>query len=187
LLVVLFLTACEENSQVTAELVSALPVDFSELTLDQNKGVYTYQKELFTGLAQSFYQSMIKAEEIHFTNGKKNGKKKIWFKNGHLSYECTYINGKLNGTSKTWWKNDTLRSISNYKMGVVDGQQLQWYQSGAKFKALKIVNGREEGMQKAWRENGEIYNNYEAKNGRIFGLKRATLCFTLEDEEIILD
>ncbi len=41
-------------------------------------------------------------------------------------------------------------------------------------------------MQRSWRENGQLYNNYEARDGRTFGLKRANLCFSLDDEEVIL-
>lgn len=179
--------SCQENENITTEANTALVVDFSDLTLEQNKGIYTYNSLLFTGVAESFHPNGMRFEEIHFTNGKKNGPKKIWFENGHISYEGYYLEGKLDGTARTWWNNDTLRSESNYKNGKVHGKQLQWYSSGAKFKELNIFEGQEVGMQKAWRENGEIYNNYEAKDGRIFGLKRATMCFTLEDEEVILD
>ena len=45
--------------------------------------------------------------------------------------------------------------------------------------------GQEEGLQRAWRQNGKLYVNYEAKHGRIFGLKRASLCYELNDENIV--
>ena len=52
------------------------------------------------------------------------------------------------------------------------------------FQKINLNMGREEGVQQAFRKNGALFANYEAKDGRIFGLKRATLCFSLEEEDI---
>ena len=167
-----------DNDSVLIEVLK------SELISKPNIGLIYYNNEPFTGISVLNYPNGIKAEEIFYAEGKKQGSFKKWYVDGTLSFESFYKNGLQNGTTKSWWKDGKIRSEANHINGKVNGVQKQWYKGGTLFKEINIVNGKEEGLQRAWRRNGKIYNNYEAKNGRIFGLKRAGLCYELEEEVV---
>lgn len=161
-----------------------LTIDSRAISLDRERGIALYKSIPFTGKSVSYYTQDVMAESIEYVEGKKDGFHRKWFEDATISYECKYSNGQKVGESKSWWRNGKVRSKSQFVNGVAHGLQEQWYQSGARFKHLRYNNGKVEGMQQSWRQNGKIYNNYEAKNGRIFGLKRASLCFSLDNEEI---
>ncbi|EPR69634.1 toxin-antitoxin system YwqK family antitoxin [Cyclobacterium qasimii] len=162
-------------------------VSDEELVLNSNQGLVYYKEKPFTGKGIASYSKGVVSEEITYLNGKRDGLLQRWFENGLLSFEANYERNKLNGMVKSWWSNGNLRSEANFQNGLVHGVQKQWYSSGQLFKVLHIVEGKEEGLQQAWRENGKLFVNYEAKDGRIYGLKRASLCYELVGENVVLD
>ncbi len=158
----------------------------SELVLNRAKGI-VYDNDIpFTGISIDYYKNDSLAESIEYLNGIKNGKSLKYFDNGHLSFSSEYVNGIQEGITRSWWKNGNLRSEQFLVNGKGEGPQKQFYKSGRLFKKINLENGKEHGLQQSWRENGKLYNNYEARHGRIFGLKRASLCFSLENEEVVL-
>ncbi|WP_232730385.1 toxin-antitoxin system YwqK family antitoxin [Lacinutrix sp. Bg11-31] len=167
-----------ENNSVLIEVLKP------ELISKPNIGLIYYNNEPFSGISVLNYPNGIKAEEIFYVEGKRQGSYKKWYQDETLSFESYYNNGLQHGTTKSWWKDGRIRSEANHLNGKVNGVQKQWYKEGMLFKEINIVNGKEEGLQRAWRRNGKLYNNYEAKNGRIFGLKRAGLCYELEEEVV---
>ncbi|MEQ8880771.1 MAG: toxin-antitoxin system YwqK family antitoxin [Cyclobacteriaceae bacterium] len=189
-LVILF-TGChqQESTQATTSdltvSISHSEVSVDSVEMDRNRGMALYQGVPFTGVSVAFYEDGIVAEKITYSDGERNGLRKKWFRTGLLSYQANYQANKLHGEVKTWWSNGHLRSLSNYQSGVADGIQQEWYVNGQLFKEINLVAGQEEGLQRAWRQNGKLYVNYEAKHGRIFGLKRASLCYELNDENIV--
>ncbi|WP_339714994.1 toxin-antitoxin system YwqK family antitoxin [Cyclobacterium amurskyense] len=162
-------------------------VSDENLILNPNQGIVFYKDEPFTGTGIATYPNGLVSEKITYLNGKRDGVLQRWFENGLLSFEANYERNSLNGMVKSWWSNGKLRSEANFQHGLVHGVQKQWYSSGQLFKVLHIVEGKEEGLQQAWRENGKLFVNYEAKDGRIYGLKRASLCYELEGENIVID
>ena len=120
--------------------------------------------------------------------GKRQNKTEKWYSNGKLMEVSSYHNGKLNGEKKVWVFNNEQILISqlNYKLGKAHGEQRKWYPSGEIYKIMNFDNGIESGIQKAFRKNGALYANYEARDGRIYGLKKSKLCYSLEDEEILI-
>lgn len=193
ILILLLVCSCTENvheqlvlnvedthsqQKITEEVL------LSKLTFIKEEGLLYQGKDVFTGVAVSYYSNGVLSEKTHYINGLRDGTKQKWFEDGLLSYESTYDKGVQDGIAKSWWKNGNMRSKAQFDQGIVNGTQYQWYKSGSLFKEINLVNGKEEGMQRSWRENGKLYNNYEAKNGRIFGLKRSKLCFTIDDEEL---
>lgn len=161
-----------------------IEVDRQRLVRQSETGLVTLDGAPFTGLALDRYDDGSLAEREAYVDGRKDGRTERWLPDGTLSYRADYRAGRRHGTAVTWWADGTPRSASRYVGGVAHGVQRQWYRSGARFKELTLVEGREVGRQRAWRENGVLYSNYEARDGRIYGLKRATLCFTLDDESI---
>ena len=167
------------EKEIRVSLVSA-----DSLELIATKNMVLYEGKPFSDTAVSYYENGKQAITIDYNNGIRNGYYRKWFDSGLLSFESRYIAGKRNGKTASWWRNGNKRSESNFVNGIAEGSQKEWYMSGAIFKQVNLVAGKENGLQQSWRENGKIYNNYEAKDGRIFGLKRASLCFSLKDEEL---
>ena len=186
------LLGCQTEEHHSSAAATGMPTELlvvSRDSLETNRkpGLVYQRNKPFTGVSISHYGNGQIAEKISFLNGQRNGKRQKWFESGLLSYQASYLEGFLDGKVKSWWQNGKLRSLSNYDHGVADGEQKEWYSSGKLFKSMQLVNGLEEGIQQAWRENGKLYVNYEAKNGRIFGLKRASLCYELTNENIVLN
>ena len=180
----LLVASCNSSNSGAINLERPRVLHEDSLALNRSNGTFTHLGKLFNGQSILLYSSGSVSRTIDYKNGKKDGSLRMFYPNGKISYQAIYRNGKLDGPIESWWKNGNKRSESYYKEGKVHGIQKQWYSSGEIFKILRFNQGIEDGLQTAWRKNGKIYTNYEAKNGRIFGLKRATLCYTLEDEEI---
>lgn len=179
---ILLCVSCQESTVVNKE------VNFEELNLLTDKGIFVHNDIPFTGIATDFYPNSDQLKRrITFKKGKKDGLFEQFFADGKNSQTIIYKNGKRHGKSKTWWSNGNIRTISNFENDKGQGLQEQFYQEGMIFKRLHLDKGKEKGLQQAWRSNGDIYVNYEAKNGRNFGLKRANLCFELEEEEVKKD
>jgi antitoxin component YwqK of YwqJK toxin-antitoxin module len=179
-----------DNSMNEIELpkvVDSLEVLNKDLTLDQLKGVWSYNQKPFNGYAVNYYSDGSIKEKLGFINGKREGVAKRWSKNGVLRWQSHYEQNKFIGSFKTWWENGVLAEESTYEKGVLEGIQKQWYDSGQLAKLRRLVKGKENGMQQAWLKNGTLYINYEARNGRVFGLKRSNLCYQLEDEVVVRD
>ena len=187
------MTACSEKDASDLRPFSdkndleSIVVPKDSTRLIPSLGLVYYKKEAFTGTTELYNENNILIESIRYLSGRRNGFYKKWFSDGSISYESRYVKGKQQGKTLSWWRNGNLRSEANFENAIAHGLQKQWYESGAKFKEIQLNMGKEEGLQKSWRENGKIYNNYEAKDGRIFGLKRANLCFSLDNEQIVLD
>jgi hypothetical protein len=174
------------NSKSKSAIDQPTEVCWEDLVLDTANGVYLHQGLLFSGTSFEWsFPSGRLLSSVEFIDGKKHGVSRKWYEDGTLSYEAFYLKAKLDGPSRSWWPNGKLRTESNFEEGVVHGVQKQWYQSGAIFKQRNIEYGKELGLQRAWRENGKLYCNYEAKNGRNYGLKRASMCFRVEEEQVV--
>lgn len=186
-LLLICLTGCTAPERtVAAEPSGTVTMPAAELDLDKNRGLLFHEGVLFTGASLDVYPDGQPAERTDYVGGIRHGFQRKWFADGLLSFERAYAEGKPHGETKSWWINGNLRSVGRYEHGVGQGFQEQWYKSGAKFKRLQLTDGRELGIQQSWRENGKLYNNYEARNGRIFGLKRANLCYSIDDEQLVL-
>ena len=125
-------------------------------------------------------------EKFGIQNGRKQNEAIQWYADGHYKHLANYQNGKSHGDKKTWSADSShiLLAHLKYKEGKPHGAQTKWYPTGELFKKLNLNMGKEEGLHQAFRKNSALYANYEAKEGRTFGLRKATLCYSLEDENI---
>ena len=160
--------------------------ELSDLNYNPNNSHWTFDGQIFSGYAVSYFPNQTLKEKIGILEGKKHNASLKWYADGHLQRSAQYAGGKLDGSKKTWSPDSlhVLVSHLNYQRGKLHGIQTKWYPTGEIFKVLNLKNGKEEGMQKGYRKNGDLYANYEAREGRIFGLKKAALCYGLEDEKI---
>ena len=165
-------------------VINSLEVIKDRLELNGNEGVWYYKSKPFSGYAVRYYNDCALKEKVGFYNGKKEGKRQLWFKNGVLKMSCNYNQNKIEGVYKTWWDNGVLASQVVYVNGFKEGIEQMWYNTGVLAKKSTLLKGKENGMQQAWLQNGKMYVNYEAKQGRIFGMKRANSCYQLEDEVV---
>ena len=159
-------------------------IDKSILSYNNKISCWLLNDQLYSGYATSYYQDSTLKEKIGILDGKKQNQARHWHPSGNLREIANYHEGKLHGEKKVWSSDTVLLSHLNYQRGKPHGEQKTWYPTGELHKKLNLNKGREEGIQQAFRKNGALYANYEAKTGRIFGLKKASLCFSLEDENI---
>lgn len=162
-------------------------VEKDMLTYQNHSSTWTFENAAYSGYVESYFSDGSLQQRFGVLNGLKQGEAKDWFEDGKLNYLANYYQGRLHGEKKVWYSDEThhVATHLNYHLGKLHGLQQKWYPTGEIYKRLNINMGKEEGLQQAFRKNGALYVNYEAKEGRIFGLKRASLCFELEDENLV--
>ncbi|MDB2385043.1 toxin-antitoxin system YwqK family antitoxin [Polaribacter sp.] len=168
---------------IVIDSLVVLPKD--SLVLNGNEGNWYYKNQLFNGFAVQYYPNKNIKEKTGFFNGKKQGVYKVYYPDGVLKLKYYYNQNTITGSYKSWWQNGNLASEVNYTNGKMHGIEKKWYADGNISKERNLVDGKENGLQRAWLNNGKIYVNYEAKNGRVFGMKRASLCYQLNNENVV--
>ncbi|WP_025743524.1 toxin-antitoxin system YwqK family antitoxin [Aquimarina pacifica] len=175
---------------VAVNVLSDIPdktVNKSELYYNRKKSIWTLDDQLYSGYAVTFYEDSTSVKEkFGILNGKKQNQAIEWYSDGHYKRITDYNKGKPHGDKKTWSPDSLHVLVSHFKYvsGKVHGEQKKWYPTGELFKKMNFNMGKEEGMQQAFRKNGDLYANYEARKGRIFGLKKASLCYSLNGENV---
>lgn len=172
---------------VPSHLIPSTKTDKNILTYQHHSSTWTLSGAAYSGYVESYYADGSIKQCFAVLDGLKEGKALDWFEDGHLKFTAHYHKGKLHGEKKVWYRDSThhVASQLNYQMGKLHGLQKKWYATGEKFKLLNLKMGKEDGLQQAFRKNGALYANYEARDGRVFGLKRASLCFELENENLV--
>ena len=162
--------------------------NISSLKYNNSTSEWYFDGYLYSGFIVDYYDNKKIKLKMSVYQGKRQNKTEKWYSNGKLMEVSSYHNGKLNGEKKVWVFNNEQILISqlNYKLGKAHGEQRKWYPSGEIYKIMNFDNGIESGIQKAFRKNGALYANYEARVGRIYGLKKSKLCYSLENEEILI-
>ncbi len=112
-----------------------------------------------------------KESETQWTNGKKNGIKKYFYKSGTLQEEIPYVNDKVNGLVKKFYgeddsyvrnSNPQIKTIIPYIDDKREGTLKSYYKNGALkqediYKNDKLVSG------KGYRETGHLKYLIEVK------------------------
>ena len=80
-----------------------------------------------------------------YKNGKKHGKSKYFYKNGHLAHLESYKNGKKHGKWKEFYKNGRLEVVYNYKNDKKHGRYKRYFENGAIKSKGKYRNGKKIG------------------------------------------
>ena len=65
--------------------------------------------------------------EGEYSNGKRNGKGKEYYKNGKLMFKGEYLNGKRNGNGKEYYENGDLMFKGEYLNGKRNGKGIEYY------------------------------------------------------------
>ncbi len=84
----------------------------------------------------------------------------------NCTLEAQYKNGKLNGYKKTYYKNGKPKFSGKYKMGVKNGTDIYYYENGKKKQVEKYVNGILTEKIRYYK-NGNIQKKETYKNGKV--------------------
>ena len=104
-------------------------------------------------------------DDWNYKNGKKEGLRTVWFKNGQKKLEEDYKDGKEEGVSTRWYESGQKELEGNYKNGKLDGLLTNWYENGQKEAEGNYRNGKEDGLVTYWYENGQKRMEGNWKNG----------------------
>ncbi|WP_301921076.1 toxin-antitoxin system YwqK family antitoxin [Ferruginibacter sp.] len=114
--------------------------------------------------------------ELPIINGWENGLAKGCYYDGVKLLERFYTNGKKEGSFKQWWRNGNYRYLFHYKNDKYEGSQLVFFPDGSKRQESTYQNGDEEGIQRIWNEQGILISNYTIKNKRQYGIIKVKSC-----------
>lgn len=189
----ILLSGCGYRQNVTAveepSLELTVPYLEGDVIYDASSSLWLDKSDSseVTGVIVSHFDSGIIAKIVCVLAGKKHGPQITYFPNGRTKFYEVFALGKLEGLVKRWGIQEGYRLIAelHYNNGRLDGLQRKWYHSGELHKVLNMEMGAEVGLQQAFRKNGVLYANYEAINGRTFGMRRSSLCYELQNEEVV--
>lgn len=113
-----------------------------------------YSGQKFNGtVVDKFRESLF--SETDYINGKIDGTKKRYHRNGQLKDIAHFENGKRNGLTKYYGRDGFLMQEINYKNGKKNGEEKEWHTNGQ----LKVEKNYRKGKEisfKEWDENGNI-------------------------------
>ncbi|WP_208022812.1 toxin-antitoxin system YwqK family antitoxin [Flavobacterium jejuense] len=91
----------------------------------------------------------------NYKQGKLNGVKKVFYKDGSLAEVSNYVNGKKQGLYKKYAENETILEEINYKGGKLDGPALYYDGKGNINVKGQFKNDRKWGYWETY-ENGKL-------------------------------
>ncbi len=127
----------------------------------------------------------LKAMEVIYKNGGRNGSVKVYHVNGNLFIDGNYKNDQRDGKWMFYTEENILKFIENYKNGMLNGVKKEFYEDGKTLLLLtNYKNNKKEGEKikyykagkgietitnyKNDKEDGEIKDFY--KDGKKYGL-----------------
>lgn len=81
-------------------------------------------------------------------------KKREYYPDGRLSYECAYLHGKKNGTEKRWYPDGKPQSEFYYQKDILQGAAKRWYPNGNLQREDCFKNNHLNGTSSLWDEDG---------------------------------
>lgn len=70
-------------------------------------------------------------EELHFTDGKRDGTARAWYPNGRQRYSRYYKGNVPDGLWQEWYENGQLRSEGVYTNNIQTGPWRSWFEDGS--------------------------------------------------------
>jgi len=112
-----------------------------------------------------------------FENGKRNGVKKDWYKNGQPKVEASYKSDQLDGEYKEWNKKlpqpqwDDL--INQFKNDQIRWRLEDWYKNGQPKVEANYNSGQLDSIYREWHPEGHLAIEAEYNSGKVNGLYKA--------------
>ena len=113
-------------------------------------------KEDSTEISLVYWPSGVLAVEECIQNGRLNGIRKTWHRNGKLKSACMWIDGRAHGVKKTLTSKGGPESTSTYRYGVLDGPSVQFHPNGMIKEEIQWSKGIAKGVRSARFDSGEI-------------------------------
>jgi antitoxin component YwqK of YwqJK toxin-antitoxin module len=109
--------------------------------------------------------------ELHYTNGKLNGKYTEWNGSGRRIVNGQYKDGEMEGTWTYWYEevdkdSEVKCKLINYNKDKMHGVFKEWHSDGSLWKDFKYRNGKLHGKYKKYRRDGSKYYVGQYKYGR---------------------
>lgn len=103
-----------------------------------------------------------------YKNGKLEGVRKVYYRNGVIAEETTYVNGEKNGSYKSYAENGVVLEESIYKNGQYEGKAI--FRNGTNNVVSEGIfkNGKKVGIWKVADKNGELKDVNMNKQGKKF-------------------
>ena len=110
-------------------------------------------------------------EQIPYVEGKIEGMRKWFYKDGSLGWEQPYIQGKAEGLQKIYYPSGAIKIEETYKDDLVEGLTKWYYESGKLYREVPNQNGFKNGVEKWYYENGTILQEISYVNGKKDGVE----------------
>ena len=95
-------------------------------------------------------------ELAHYSNGKLNGKRTLYYENGQIEIEEEYAKDVMAGPYKVYHKNGALDIEASYIKGQMQGVLKKYSDQNQLIEEVTFVDGEENGVFKEYHENGKV-------------------------------
>lgn len=99
-------------------------------------------------------------------DGKLEGERNVFYKNGLIAEKAYYKNGKLHGEAKWFSENEILIKVAHYKDDELNGKTINYDVSGKKVSEGNYVNNQKKGIWKYYKE-GKITKEIDHTNQQV--------------------
>lgn len=135
-------------------LVSSCTIDYAKVATIGNECYYKEDMSPVNGKVIRYNSHNLKVFEAHYKDGKLDGLRRKWYKNGQLEEEYNCKNGIRDGYYRMWYGNGQIKSEINYKNGKVIGIKSRWYKNGQLQNQYNFKEGKLSGVQREWDKKG---------------------------------
>lgn len=146
-------------------------IDFNKLEEDKKTGlIYIKEnKELFTGIANKYYENGKLDTKFSYKNGVLEGEGIIYYETGEVWSNFSYSQGKLDGVIKTYYKDGSIETVKHIKNGKYNGSYKVYFQNGKLEYDANFVELKLDGLIKTYYENGKELSIENYENGKLDG------------------
>jgi antitoxin component YwqK of YwqJK toxin-antitoxin module len=127
----------------------------------------TYTGGMRNGVSQSFYPDEVLAEEISWSNDKKDGPWKQYFDNGKLKLTGEYKNDLLNGAYIIYYSDGKKETEGFYRNDIPDGKWIRYNNNGTVASTIEYADGQITNPDELEAAEQEFFRNLEEQKGRI--------------------
>lgn len=115
------------------------------------KLIFPFGMEEFCGVLESKKNGLLNI--VEYKNGLRNGKKRVYFKNGNLKLEADFKNNKLEGKLLGWNESGHKLIDMDFRNDLEDGFIIEWYSNGSPKMKSQYKNGKKDGVYMTWYKN----------------------------------
>jgi len=127
---------------------------FNPFSPSPKKMEISYKDGKIDGRRTQWYKNGQKHQEGNFKEGKEDGIRAQWHKNGQKEREVNYVNSKQEGLETSWHENGQKESEVNYKDGKREGKTTLWHENGQKEQEGNFNDDKQDGKMTWWHEDG---------------------------------